>query len=175
MEPDEINFKNNIMKKIIYGVVLLLCFSVLSASCNKEETGSSSIVGTWNLASIDVYFDNNFIETVIDLDDADSGPRLHYTYYIWGITQYFIDFQYIFKSNGIVTLYGNEMKYEVKGTDIYFNGKKDDEFSYKDGILSITRTDDDDIKGYIAADGREFGFDNGTHHIVELIGKYIKQ
>lgn len=163
------------MKKhlCIYFITLLAATFVFSTtSCSKDDDGSADakIVGTWNLGPVDVYFDNSFIETV----DVDDESLIHSG--VWRLSPqgYFVDFQYIFKNNGNGSSLGIEFKYEIRGTDVYINGEAAD-MSFKDGVLSITRIDDN-VDGYETTNGREYGFEyHGTKHVIKCIAKYIKQ
>lgn len=171
------------MKKylsILFTAIFAAVFVFSTTSCSKDDTSTdTNIVGTWNLESIDVYFDNKFVETIIDEEGFIS---VDYAFYSAALL--FADMQYIFKNNGTFSCWGIEGKYDVKGADVYINGVKNEEMSFKDGVLYITRIDDGNsiftpskgIYGYTSTDGKEYGYEyDGTFHTVKCIAKYLKQ
>ena len=50
------------MKKILFVIAILLGFSLLSTSCNKEDVNSKNIVGTWQVEKYEYYLNGKLVK-----------------------------------------------------------------------------------------------------------------
>ena len=167
-------------KSLIFGGLLMV--SVIFGSCEKEK--EVSIVGTYDLASSQYYYDGQLLDyraSVIGIcDSAAFKPVLMYRYdVIWsfyenGSGDYYVDtihvpFNYTLNDKQIMLDFGEEEEsgeYETALASI---------FTFQDGKIRISDTFSG-IHGWAKVDNREevFGSDGQKNHQLEAVHYYHK-